>query len=893
MTEEALVLLAPTPSSPMTPATGLTDAEAADRRAEGLGNTAPPGTTRTYVEIVRENVFTFVNNVLFLLGLALVIVGRPFDALVSLAVISTNIIVGIVQEVRAKQTLDHIALLTRPTATVVRDGVVREVGPAELVVGDLIEVAAGDQIVVDGELMSGRIEVDESQLTGESDLVSKRTGDEVFSGSYPTSGRGRYVAITVGESSLASRITAGARTFRRTLTPLQREIQAVIRVTLGIVLYLQLLLIVKNVLEDVPLDEAVIEATVLVGLIPNGLFVSIAIAYALAAVRMSRFGALVQQANAVESLSHVDMLCVDKTGTLTTNELELDEILPLEGDEGGARTAVGVMVASSVALNKTSEAIAEAIDGEHREAIAEVPFSSARKWSAVSVAASEASSTARAGTYSMGAPTFIKPFLAISDAEWKNIEAIVTHHAARGMRVLLSAHSPDILALDDHGDDAVLPTDSRPYAIVVLRDLLRPDAAETLGRFRELGVDVRVISGDDPDTVATLAVQAGLDVNRGVASGPDLEAMEESRFQAVVAQTAIFGRITPELKERLVGTFRDQGHYVAMTGDGVNDVLSLKRSNLAIAMGSGSQATRGVADLILIDDGFAALASAIGEGQRILNGMQSILRVFLTRILSLGMLIVSALVIGFFPIDLRNASAVTLFTVGIPTALLAIWARPGRRPLETLQQTLARFVVPAAALASFIGLLVATTVLLLGNADRDAGLIGPGEAELAARTAVTAFLVYAGVLVLLFVEPPHRFFAVIEPVSPDRRPTYLAMALSIGFAIVLLVPPFRGFFNLDPMSLRDAGVVAFGVGAWAILVWVFWRLRFVDRFLGFSPISTTGSSDATTEEQADPGGDGDTDTTATATDRPIAGDAVIQGAADRSSQGPTGGTAKP
>jgi cation-transporting ATPase E len=327
---------------PATPTTGLTDAEAADRRARGLGNSAPAATTRTYAAIVRENVFTFVNNVLFLLGFALVIVGRPFDALVSLGVISTNIVVGIYQEVRAKQTLDKIALLTRPTARVVRDGVARTVRPEELVVGDLIEIEAGDQFVVDGELVDGRMEVDESQLTGESDMVPKRPGDEVFSGSYPTTGVGRYVARTVGDASLASRITAGARTFRRTLTPLQRQIQTVIRVTLGVVIYLQLLLVVKNVVEDTPLDEAIVEATVLVGLVPNGLFVSIAIAYALAAVRMSRFGALVQQANAVESLSHVDTLCVDKTGTLTANQLELEQVVPLEGDEATARATAGV-----------------------------------------------------------------------------------------------------------------------------------------------------------------------------------------------------------------------------------------------------------------------------------------------------------------------------------------------------------------------------------------------------------------------------------------------------------------------------------------------------------------------------------------------------------------------
>ena len=284
-----------------------------------------------------------------------------------------------------------------------------------------------------------------------------------------------------------------------------------------------------------------------------------------------------------------------------------------------------------------------------------------------------------------------------------------------------------------------------------------------------------------------------------------------------------------------MGTFRDQGHYVAMTGDGVNDVLSLKRSNLAIAMGSGSQATRGVADLILIDDGFAALASAIGEGQRILNGMQDILRVFLTRILSLGMLIVSALVIGLFPVDLRNASVITLFTVGIPTALLAVWARPGRQPRETLQQTLARFVVPPAAVASFLGLLVATTVLLIADAEDEAGLIptkrpgapradgGHGLPRLrgtAARGLRGAAPSLAG---------GHR--AGLAGPAADlagHRPGHRLRSSSSS------VPPFRAFFNLHPLGLREVLVVLIALAGWTVLVWISWRGRFVDRFLGLA-----------------------------------------------------------
>ena len=351
---------------------------------------------------------------------------------------------------------------------------------------------------------------------------------------------------------------------------------------------------------------------------------------------------------------------------------------------------------------------------------------------------------------------------------------------------------------------------------MVLRDLLRPEAAETLTRFREMGVDVRVISGDDPDTVATLARQAGLDTSTGVVSGPELEAMDEPHFQAAVDSTTVFGRITPELKERLVGAMREQGRYVAMTGDGVNDVLSLKRANLAIAMGSGTQAARGVADLILIDDGFSALASAIGEGQRILNGMQDILRVFLTRILTLGMLILVLMTSGFFPVDLRNASAITLFTVGVPTAMLAIWSRPGPFPGESLLRTLAKFVLPAASLASIIGLLVVIGIFLIGNADVDAGLTTARAVEETAKTSVTVFLILVGMLVVVFVEPPVKLLAVIEPVSPDLRPTWLALSLTGALGIVLLVPPFRDFFNLYPLSIRDLSIVFAGVLAWAV-----------------------------------------------------------------------------
>jgi cation-transporting P-type ATPase E len=835
-----------------TPAEGLSSAEADRRRAAGLGNVALPPTTRTYAQILRENTFTFVNNILFALGIALVLVGRPMDAVVSLAVISTNIVVGIVQEIRAKRTLDRIALLTRPTATVVRDATPSQVPPDELVLGDLLELRAGDQVVLDGRVASGSVGLDESQLTGESDVVHKRPGDEVFSGSFATTGSARYMAEKVASASFANQITAGARSFRRIVTPLQGEVNLVVRVVLAIVVYLEILLVMRGLVQALRPGDVVADATLLAGLVPNGLFVSIAVAYALGAIRILRFGALVQQSNAIESLSHVDVLCLDKTGTLTANRLEVDGVVPLGGaTEDDVVAAAAALAASATAGNKTSEALAARWPGAARPLAAEVPFSSARKWSAVAFAVPggrEAADGGRAavdvpGVVALGAPQFLRRYLATGDAPepegadrepdgWEAIGAELARLTARGMRVLLVATHPDAAALVSPEDDAsaTLPVGMRAIGLVVLRDELRHEAAETLAEFRANGVHVKIISGDDPDTVVALAQQAGL-AEAASASGDELDALDDERLADLAEETVVFGRITPAQKERLVDALRARGHYVAMIGDGVNDVLSLKKANLAIAMGSGTQATRGVADLVLMQDSFAAVAQAVGEGQRILNGMQDILKLFLTRIATVALVVVSSLVVATFPIELRNASALTVFTVGIPTVLLAFWAQPGRRVRASLTRTLAVFVAPAAIVSSLVGLLVLNGSLYFAGA----GSLSGAELAVAldnARTALTAFLVYAGLLLILFVEPPIPWFAVAEPLTRDRRPALLALVLGVGFIVTLQLGVARDFFSFGLPAPRDALLVAVAVFAWAVLVREFWRRRLVERFLG-------------------------------------------------------------
>ncbi len=816
---------------------GLTEADVVQRRTQGLSNKVPPPTGRTYVEILRENIFTFINTVIFLLGVALVIVGRPTDALVSLGVISANVLVSVVQEIRAKRTLDRIAVLTRPTAQVIRAAVPRSVTPDQLVVGDVLQVGPGDQIVLDGRVIGdSQMQVDESQLTGESNLVPKQAGDPVYSGSFCVNGSARYVAEKVGEQSLSNQITAGARAFRRVLTPLQNEIYLVVRIMLALVIYIEFLLVIHAVVARINPGDAVASATLVVGLVPNGLFLSITLAYALGAVRIIKYGALVQQSNAIESLSNVTVLCLDKTGTLTANRLQVNALHPIGISEDDLKCILGAMVASAKTLNKTSEAIKQAYPAEARVLVADVPFSSARKWSAVAY---------DNGIYAMGAPEMLRPSLGAASqdnaAVWQQIETQSAQLADQGLRVLLIAHHPDPTLLHDRGDDSCLPEGMQPIGLISLSDELRAEAQETLQRFSAAGVRPKIISGDNPETVAALAKQAGLPDNIMLVSGLELDEMNDAQFAEAAQLATIFGRITPQQKEKLVEALRQQGNYVAMIGDGVNDVLSLKKSNLGIAMESGTQATRAVADIILMKDSFAALAPAVSEGQRIVNGMQDILRLFLTRILSMALLIVSALVVGEFPLALRNASIVTLFSVGIPAVLLALWARPGPRKNGTLAQRLAHFLITPVLLTSIIGVLLFYVVLWIPTGLSQ--VLGPDvtlrqstllmhAARPVAQSALASFLVLAGLLLVIFVEPPTKWWTGGDELSGDWRPTITAVLLIIGFFVISAVPMLRDIFALSELTPFEWALICGATIIWLFAVRFFWRHSITARFLG-------------------------------------------------------------
>ena len=830
------------PDDPLpTPPGGLTEAEALRRRATGLGNSAPPATGRTYIQIFRENALTFLNLSLLGLGVALALLGRVSDAIVSTAIISLNVLVSVAQEIRAKRALDRIRLLTRARATVVRDGERRAVLPEELVVGDLVQVAPGDQIVLDGRVVGeGNLQLDESALTGESDLIPKQAGDPVFSGSFCAVGGGSYVVERVGSQNVANQLTMGARAFRRVRTPLQEAVDGVTRVFLVIVVYLVCLLALNALLEGISLADSVQNSALVAGLMPNGLFLSISIAYALAAVRIARLGALVQQANAVESLSHVDVLCLDKTGTLTANRLRLNSVHPLNTSDAELRAVLGDLAASTRAGNKTNDALTTALSGRALPVVAQVPFSSARKWSALAFDTPE-----RSGLYALGAPEILAPALALTPAEAEALKQQNSGLTAQGLRVLAVAGGPDPHALAGE----TLPAGLQLLGLVSLSDELRPGVSRALAAFLGAGVQLKLISGDNPETVAALARQTGLTDIRAV-SGLELEPLNDEQLADAAEQAIVFGRVTPNQKEGLIRALRARGHYVAMVGDGVNDVLSLKQAQLAVAMQSGSQAARAVADIVLLNDSFSALPPAVAEGQRILNGMQDILKLYLTRIATLALLIVSAQLVGYFPLALRQGAALTLFSVGIPTVLLAFWARPGPADRRRITNDVYSFVITPMLVTSVLGVLLFYGTLLARL--RLGGLWVGRVLDLSqfehlprffvilnsARSTLAIFLVLAGILLVILAEPPTAWWACGRTPSGDWRPTWLAAGLAAIFIMINLTP-LREIFALTTIGLDEALAIGVTLAIWLCTVRLFWRRQIVARFIGAVPIDLT------------------------------------------------------
>ena len=825
------------------PTDGLSDAEAQARRRRGETNTTDGSATRGYVSILRTTVFSFYNTILFVIGAVLLSLGRYNDTFITVGMGLTNAVISSAQEIRAKRKLDRLQLLERAQVVVVRSGRDVQITPEEVVRGDLLRVRPGGQIVADGPLLDGdRVEADESLLTGESEPVSKVVGEELRSGSLCVGGGGLQLARDVGAASYAGRLTIEARQDTTEKTPLQRQIEFVVRLVMVLTVLMSGTILAQAALEGFSLLRIVQITAVLSGLVPYGLFFLIAVAYAAGAVRIAEQGALVQKVNAVESLSNVDAVCIDKTGTLTTGRLTLDALVPVgDSDLAEIRAALGALAHHASLPNLTTTALAAILPDPGAAVSNEVPFTAARRWSG---------GTTGGHAWVLGAPEALAPHLiGLVPGE------AVAQAVRRGQRVLVLARAADPDAvLRGPGNHPTLP-DLSPIAVVCLADELRPGVSQAIIRFNEEGVSLKVLSGDDPGTVAALATQAGLEVEAPV-SGADLDDLDDDALDRLVARTTVFGRVLPEHKERIVASLRRQGHYVAMIGDGVNDARALKAAQVGVAMRSGSAVTRGVADIVLIDDSFAALLPARREGRRIINGIAVSMYVYLTRVAIQGLVIVAVTMLGLgFPYSPTQVG-LTLLTVGVPTLFLTFWAKP-EPPDEHLLGNLARFVIPASvittAFATAVYALLYETVAegfasgrtpaqVIAEFQSSTGLtytdadFATASSTIGAQTGLATFVSLTSFLLILFLAPPARIFSSWTRTSTDRRPALLVVALLVAFAAVLFVPSLYRYFGLTGPAPQIFYAVLPAVALWFVALSAAYRFRLMDRLLGLGSL---------------------------------------------------------
>ncbi len=720
---------------------GLTEAQASRLLAA-----RPPvreASGRSYASIVRANVFTVFNLILLVAGTATLVFGDWQDALF-LGVLVANAGIGTLQEVRAKRALDRLTALVAPTATIVREGTPRQAQVDQVVVGDLVRVAPGDQIVADGTLEQAEtLRIDESILTGESHAVGRAAGEDVRSGSFVVEGEGAYTVTAVGADSYAARITGEARTFRHPRSPLERALNRLLFALVAVMVPLGALLGYALWHRHTPLHTAVPTAVAaVVTMVPEGLILLASLTYAVAALRMARRGALAQQLNAIESLASVDLICLDKTGTLTEPALRVVDLVGPDDLPG----QLGRYAASAPARNATLEAIATAYPGSAEHVEEHVPFSSRRRFGAQRIEGVD---------YVLGAPEHFRLDGLAADAE---------RAATDGRRVLA-------FGIADR-----LEQESPPArGLVILAEQLRPEARETVDWFRKQGVELKILSGDRPETVAAIARDAGLDGE--TADGSQLPDERGELLRFVLAHTTI-GRISPDDKRRVVETLRDHGSYVAMVGDGVNDVPALKAARLAIAQGTGTQMARAVADVVLVDGRFESVPAMVQEGRKILRNVQRIAKLFVTKSSFAVFLILSiGLTPTAYPLLPRQLTLAASVTIGIPGLFLALAPSGGRYSSRGFLRELAAFAVPAGTAA---GLGVLSSYLFALNV-LDLKLA-------AARTVATTVLVVVGLFLIIVLEATGR-----------RRGTavsILCAALAGVYALVLAVPFTRHFFAL-------------------------------------------------------------------------------------------------
>ena len=775
-------------SNAVTTTAGLTAAQVAQRVSLGQVNKVREQTSRSLAAIVRENVFTLFNAIIVGASVIVLLFGHIQDGIFG-GVMVINAVIGIVSELRAKRTLDALAIVDAPRARVVRDSSAQQIPAAEVVLDDVVSLGLGDQVPVDGEALEvNGLEVDESLLTGESRPVKKQAGDRLLAGTSVVAGAGAMRATAVGADVYAQGISAAARQFTRTVS----EIQASINRVLQVVSFLLVPVVVLTFWSQNRVAGAdggdwrnalVLSVASIIGMIPQGLVLLTSMNFALGSATLARRGVLVQELPAVEVLARVDALCVDKTGTLTTGGIRVRSVEVLAGDRDQVLGALAA--ASADRTNATATAIAAHLEEEGAPAPLGpqawgVPFSSARKWSAWGDGRT---------AWILGAPEIVIDRASEGGARALELAAGA---ASQGARVVALVSAPAALVEDR------LPQARLAAAVITLEEDLRQDAAETLDYFRQQGVHVRVISGDNPTTVGALAAQAGLTAPGGgeprlmdARELPEDTASEE--FARAIASHDVFGRVTPEQKRAMVGALQGRGHCVAMTGDGVNDALALKDADLGIAMGNGSQATKAIAQIVLVDSKFSVLPGVVAEGRRIIANMERVSSLFLAKTTYAAILVIITALVGWrYPFLPRQFSYIDSLTIGIPAFFLALWPNRRRYVPGFLRRTLSLAMPTGAVLAA-----AALTAF---------GIVEGPPSSRESTAAILALMV--GAIWLLVITS--------RPLTPVKCALLTAVAVATVGGVALA--PVRDFFQMVwPTPWEWAVIVGVGLCAGALI----------------------------------------------------------------------------
>jgi len=781
---------------------GLTAAEVAERVEAGAVNEAKRHTSRPLSAILRANFFTPLNAVIAVLAaIAIGFTSLEEGLLAGLkqglfaGVIIANIAIGTIQELRAKRTLDKLSLMNRSNAKVLRDGEVQEIEPNRIVRDDLVYVEPGDRIVVDGPVVESRnLEIDESLLTGEADPVAKTPGDEVRSGSFAVAGTGLFRAEHIGADSYAAKLVEEASKFTLARSELREGINRFIKLINWLIVPIALLLIVSQLSDAANWRQTIVKTVAgIVPMIPEGLVLLTSVAFAVGVIRLGARRCLVQELPAIEGLARTDVLCLDKTGTLTEGGMDVDEIRPIGGaDAQAVGEALAALAASDDSPNPTMQAVAahlgtEGIGDPGWRVIDVMPFSSARKWSGTRFTDH--------GSWLLGAPDIL-----LESGDPVALEADML--AAQGLRVLA-------LVTAETASTTGGVTGVKAQALVVLRQRLRSTAAATLAYFKEQGVAVKIISGDSPAAVGAVAAQLGVE---GAADTVDARRLPEDpeELADLLERATIFGRVKPHQKQAFVKALQSRGHTVAMTGDGVNDVLALKDADLGIAMGSGSAAARSVAQVVLLDDEFATLPHVVDEGRRVLGNIGRVSNLFLTKTvyaIALALFVavgaISAWAAGndplpypFLPI---HQSLINLFTIGLPAFFLALAPTFDRARPNFVRRVL-KFAIPAGICCA-----VPTFVVYLMSLAHD------GTDSQLPQTTAAITLFSLALTALAIVAKPYVWWKVL-----------LVGGCAAAFVTVLAVPPFARFYELELPGVWNTTAAAIGVGSGvaALLFWL-------------------------------------------------------------------------